>query len=129
MPPEESARRTEHVSTSVIRERRGNRSQTEIAQAAGISQAFLSELEGGLKRLTSGTARKLAPVLGTMPDQLIVAEHWVKLERAARKAGVDPLSMLALTKTLAEMLPDGLVGDDLVEALVAIVRERPKPLM
>jgi plasmid maintenance system antidote protein VapI len=89
----------------------------------------LSELERGRKRLTPDTAQKLAPVLGTMPDQLIGAEHWVKLERAAWKGGADPQSMLAVAKTLAEMLPSGRVGDDLVDALVAIVRERPKLLI
>jgi plasmid maintenance system antidote protein VapI len=130
MPPEESAARTEHVPTSVIRERRGQCSQTEIAQAAGISQGFLSELESGRKRLTPATAQKLAPVLGTMPDQLIAAEHWVDLKRAAWKGGIDPQSMLAVAKTLAEMLPGGRVGNDLVDALVEIVRElRQKPLM
>jgi len=129
MPPEETARRTGHVPTSVIRERRGHRSQTEIAQAAGISQAFLSDLERGRKRLTPATAQKLAPVLGTMPDQLIVAEHWVKLKRAALKGGADPLPIVAVARSLAEMLPSGRVGDDLVDALVAIVRERPKALM
>ena len=129
MPPEESTHQTEHIPSSVIRERRGHRSQTEIAKAAGISQGFLSELERGRKQLTLATAQKLAPVLGTMPDQLIVAEHWVELKRAAQKGGAAPLSLLAVAKTLAEMLPSGRAGDDLVDALVGILRERPKPLM
>jgi transcriptional regulator with XRE-family HTH domain len=129
MPPEESALRTEHVPTSAIRERRGQCSQTEIAQAAGISQGFLSELESGRKRLTPATAQQLAPVLGTMPDQLIVAEHWVTLKRAAGKGGADPQAMLAVAKTLAEMLPSGRVGDDLIDALLGIIRKQPKTLM
>jgi transcriptional regulator with XRE-family HTH domain len=129
MPPDEPAWEAQPILASALKESRGDRSQSEVAQAAGISQGFLSELERGRKRLTPGTAGKLAPVLGIMPDQLIVAEHWVKLQRAAREGGADPKSMLAATKTLAEMLPSGRVGDDLVDALVAIVREKRQKLL
>jgi DNA-binding XRE family transcriptional regulator len=55
---------SKHIPDSAPKSRRGSRSQSEIARAAGISQGFLSELECGHKRPTSGVAQKLASALG-----------------------------------------------------------------
>ena len=95
---------------------------------AGISQGFLSELESGQKRLTPGVAQSLAPALGTTADQLVLSEHLAQLNRAAQKGGIDPQPLLAEAQRLAEILPDGEVGDAIVDALVGIVRERSKLL-
>jgi transcriptional regulator with XRE-family HTH domain len=127
MPLDVSMRRTVPLSVSAIEERRGNQSQREIARDAGISQSFLSELESGRKRLTPRTARKLAPVLGTTPDGLMLAEHWTKLKRVARKGGADPYAVLAAAKRLIEMLPEKEDDDAIVAALVGIAREGRKP--
>lgn len=129
MAPEESAWWHELVPVGAIKEKRGDRSQIQIARAAGMSQGFLSELECGRKRLTLGTAQKLAPVLGTTPDQLMLAERWVKLHRAAQKGRVDYQVLLAEAKRLAEMLPIGEIGDEIIDALIGIARAGPKPLM
>jgi transcriptional regulator with XRE-family HTH domain len=116
------------VPTSPIKEQRGSRSQIEIAQAAGISQGFLSMLESGQKRLTPGVARRLAPALGTTTDQLLLGEHLAKLSRAATKCKIDPQRLLSEAEKLAEILPNGEVGDAIVEALAGIVRQALKPL-
>lgn len=129
MSPEEPARRTELVSVSAIRERRGDRSQIQIARAAGISQGFLSELEGGQKRLTLRMAQRLAPVLGTTAHELLLAEHLAKLSRAAQKGQVDLPPLLNEAERLAKILPGGEVGDAIVDALIGIVREGSRPLV
>ncbi len=123
-----SRSRDRPVPASSIKEQRGGRSQTEIAQFAGISQGFLSELESGQKRLTPGVARRLAPALGTTADQLLLNEHLVKLNRAATSCKLDPQWLLSEAERLAEILPSGEIGDAIVDALVGIVREGPKPL-
>ncbi len=128
MPLEESMRWTKPVPVSAIKESRGDRSQREIARAAGLSQAFVSELESGRKRLTPGTAQKLAPVLGTTPDQLMRAECEVNLERVARMVRVDPQLLLAEAERLAEIVPGREIGDAIIDALVKIARDRQKAL-
>jgi transcriptional regulator with XRE-family HTH domain len=125
-PLEESVRRTESVPASALKELRGNRSQIEIARAAGISQPFLSELERGRKGLTRSTAQKLAAALETTPDHLMLAERHATLNRAAHKGRVDPKPLLGMAERLAEVLPSGKIGDAIVGALIGIVRERPK---
>lgn len=124
----ESTRRNAFVAASVIKERRGNRSQLEIARAAGISQTFLSELENERKRLTPSTAQKLAPVLETTPDHLLLAERWGRLMRTARKGKIDPRPLLFEAHRLAEVLPSGKIGDVIIDALVGVVRQGMKPL-
>lgn len=125
---EEPAWETEPVPISGIKVRRGDRSQREVAREAGISQGFLSELEGGRKRLTLDTAQKLASVLGTTPDHLMLCEHLTKLNRAATQGNVNSQRLLDEAKRLTEILPGGEVGDAIVDALVGIVRERAKSL-
>ncbi len=122
MTPEVPLRRTELAPVSAIRKRRGDRPQIEVARAAGISQAFLSELEGGRKRLTPGTAQKLAPVLGIEPKQLMVAERGVNLERVARMVRVDPQPLLAAAQRLIDMLPPGKTGDDIIDVIAGIAQ-------
>lgn len=70
MPRQKSASPQKFAATSVIKERRGTRSQVQVAQAAGVSQAFLSELENGRKTLTPDTAEKLAPAQLLLDEQL-----------------------------------------------------------
>ena len=116
------------IPTSAIRARRGNRSQSEIAQGAGISQGYLSELETGSKRLTLSVARKLAPALGTTVGHLVLGDHLAKLNRAAAKGKIDPQRLLDEAERLAEILPGGEVGDTIAEALAETMRKRTKPL-
>lgn len=47
-----------------LRQIRGERSQTEVAEQAGIAQSLLSALETGEREMTAWAAQKLAPVLG-----------------------------------------------------------------
>jgi transcriptional regulator with XRE-family HTH domain len=124
--PEEPAWETEPIPASALKERRGKRSQVEIAQAAGISQGFLSELESGRKRLTRSTAQKLAAALETTPDHLMLAERHATLNRAAHKGRVDPKPLLGMAERLAELLPSGKIGDAIVGALIGVLQERPK---
>ncbi len=82
----------------------------------------MSELEGGRKRLTPGTAQKLAPVLGIEPKQLMVAERGVNLERVARMVRVDPQPLLAAAQRLIDMLPPGKTGDDIIDVIAGIAQ-------
>lgn len=61
----------------VIAEHRGEMSQSELARRAGISQPFVNQLEHGRRRLTVGTAYKLAIALGIEPRELTryAADH------------------------------------------------------
>jgi transcriptional regulator with XRE-family HTH domain len=127
--PEEPAERDTHIPASALRERRGNRSQVRIAQAAGISQGYLSELEAGSKSLTPAAAQKLAPALGTTVGQLVLREHLAKLNRAAQEGHIDLQPLLAEAERLAKILPGGEVGDAIVDALIGIALEGPKPLV
>ena len=102
-------RGTGPIPTSPIRARRGRRSQVEIAQMAGISQGFVSDLESGKKRLTPEVARRLAPALGTTADQLVVAEHLAKniaLEDVYRPHGYDELEGIVSANVLAGLDPE-----------------------
>src|SRR5215210_7894829 len=72
-PPEEPARRDRPMPSSLLKEKRGDRSQLEISQAAEISQGFLSELENGQKRLTPDVAQRLARALGATADELLLS--------------------------------------------------------
>jgi transcriptional regulator with XRE-family HTH domain len=125
---EEPGERDRPIAASAIRAWRGNRSQVEIAQEAGVSQGYLSELEGGLKPLTPGVARRLAPALGIMAGELLLAEHLAKLQRAAQKGRIDLQPLLAEAERLVEIIPRGEVGDAIVDALIGVVREQPNSL-
>jgi hypothetical protein len=59
-------------------------------------------------------------------DQLVLAEHLANLNRVAQKGNMDLQLLLAEAQRLTEMLPTGEIGDATIEALVGIVRERPK---
>jgi transcriptional regulator with XRE-family HTH domain len=125
---EEPGERDKPIASSAIRAWRGYRSQVEIAQAAGISQGFLSELESAHKQLTPGVARRLAPALGTTATQLVLGEQLAKLNRAAQKARIDLQPLLAEAERLVEIIPRGEVGDAIVDALIGVVREQPNSL-
>jgi hypothetical protein len=126
MSSEEPVSRTDHVPLGGIKEWRSSRLQREVARAARISQGFLSEVECWQKRLTPGVAQMLAPVLGTTASQLVLGEHLARLDRAAQKGRIDLQTLLAEAKRLIEILPDGEIGDDIIDAIVRIVRERQK---
>lgn len=125
---QESARPKEFVATGTVKDRRGTRSQVQLAQAAGVSQSFLSELENGRKRLTPATAQKLAPALGTTPAQLLLDEQLATLNRVAQQGNIDPRMLLDEAERLDEILPSGEIGEAVFDALRAIVCERPKLL-
>jgi transcriptional regulator with XRE-family HTH domain len=112
--------------TCTLNVMRGNRSQVAIARAAGISQGFLSELESGRKRLTPSVARRLEPVLGMPANQLLLAELFTSLNRAAQKGRIDLQPLLAEAERLAEILPQGEIGDAIIDAIFRIARERKK---
>ena len=126
MSPDECAWETQSIPASAIRERRGDRSQNEIARAAGISQGFLSELESGQKHLTPGVAQKLAPRLGMSANQLVLAEYLANLNQVAQKGNTDLQPLLAEAERLTEMLPGGEIGGAIMDAIVNIVRELQK---
>lgn len=48
-----------------------NKTQIEVAQASGISQSYISEIESGLKSPTLKTIEKLANALKIHPRELI----------------------------------------------------------
>jgi len=50
-----------------------NLSQTELAVAAGTTQAMVSEIERGLRRVQYRTTRSLAAALSVAPKDLIKA--------------------------------------------------------
>lgn len=45
--------------------------QVEVAQAAGITQAALSQMESGEKALRKATREKLAHAMGLSPEQVV----------------------------------------------------------
>lgn len=63
------------VPTSAIRDMRGSRSQRSVALERGTSQALISELEVGTRKLTLKAAGRLAPALGATLEQLMAAEQ------------------------------------------------------
>jgi transcriptional regulator with XRE-family HTH domain len=111
----------EFVASSPVKDRRGTLSQVQLAQAAGISQAFLSELETGRKRLTPATAEKLAPPLGTTPAQLLLDEQLATLNRVAQQGNIDPRMLLDEAERFDEILPNGEIGEAILAAVMAIV--------
>jgi transcriptional regulator with XRE-family HTH domain len=125
---EEPGERDRPIAASAIRAWRADRAQVEIAQEAGVSQGYLSELESGLKPLTPGVARRLAPALGIMAGELLLAENLAKLQRAAQKGRIDLQPLLAEAERLVEIIPRGEVGDAIVDALIGVVREQPNSL-
>lgn len=112
-----------NLPTSAIRSLRGSRKQVDIATKAKISQAHLSHLEAGQKSLTDEVAARLAPALGVTADQLTLAEQVGTLKRAAMKGGVDPTRLLEAIMELSWSLPDSEVSDQLVEALLAVLKK------
>lgn len=86
----------------------------------------MSELESGQKRLTPGVARRLAPTLGMPANQLLLAEHLSSLNRVAQKGRIDLQLLLAEAERLIEILPQGEVGDAIMDVMLRIVRERQK---
>jgi transcriptional regulator with XRE-family HTH domain len=126
---EEPGERDRPIAASAIRAWRGNSSQVEIAQEAGVSQGYLSALESGLKSLTPGVARRLAPALGIIAGELLLAEHLAKLQRAAHKGRIDLQPLLTEAERLVEILPGGEVGDAIGDALIGVVRDSPKRFM
>jgi hypothetical protein len=63
------------VPTSAIRDMRGSRSQRSVALERGTSQALISELEVGTRKLTLKAAGRLAPALSATLEQLMAAEQ------------------------------------------------------
>jgi transcriptional regulator with XRE-family HTH domain len=58
---------------STIKRLRGERSQEDLAHAAGISTSTLSRVERGLHQPSLPTLRKIAAALGVSPADLIGA--------------------------------------------------------
>lgn len=121
---EASARRELRSVAGGIRERRGQRSQRKIAREAGVSQSFLSDLENGRKRLTLSTARKLAPVLGVTPGDLMLAERWTTLAQAAQAEQFDCQLVLDAVERLTEVLPGGKTGEVVAHALAKALQTK-----
>lgn len=111
------------IPTSAIKALRGSRSQGSIADPAGYSQAYISELETGRRQLTLKAALKLAGPLGTTAEQLMTAEAIARLQRAALKGALDPQRLLDSIMDLAFSLPGDEVAEDVVEALVQVLKK------
>jgi transcriptional regulator with XRE-family HTH domain len=65
---------------SELRERRGW-TQKHLAERAGLSVTFLSEVENGKRNLSSAKLLRLADELGTSTDYLLRGEHAPALQR------------------------------------------------
>lgn len=111
------------VPVSAIRHMRGDRPQTQISTKTGLSQGYISDLESGKKALTPETAARLAPTLGVTPGELEFAEQVSTLQRLAVKGRLDPTRLLDAIQELAVSLPDGEVSDDLVDALLTVLKK------
>lgn len=124
---------------SALKELRGQMTQQELAAEAGVSQALVSDIEGGRKALTRPVAEEIAGVLGVPPGALEVAVRLGRLKQLleAEPGEAGPLTM-QVTETLAlvqEYLPDGELKLEMREVLTkALVeaasrdRERMKEL-
>ena len=104
-----------------IRAIRGQRNwtQEELAEAAGISKSFLSDIENGKRNISSESALKIADALGISLDYLIRGETGER-ERQRQPVSIPPeLSQLAeeLELSYSETLT-------LLEAHEAVVARR-----
>ena len=105
------------------RERR-NWTQEQLAEAAGISKGFLSDIENDKRNISSESALKLADALGISLDYLVRGESGER-ERERRPVSIPPeLSKLAeeLELTYRETLT-------LLEAHEAVVARRSAKLL
>ncbi len=96
-----------------------NWTQEELAEAAGISKSFLSDIENGKRNISSESALKIADALGISLDYLIRGETGER-ERQRQPVRIPPeLSQLAeeLDLSYSETLT-------LLEAHEAVVARR-----
>ncbi len=111
------------VPESSIKSLRGGRPQAEIAAKSGVGQAYLSQLEAGKRDLTPEMAMRLAPSLGVSGTELWTSEQISMLRRASLKGEISPHMLLEAILELAKSTPDSELGDSLMEALMAVLRE------
>jgi transcriptional regulator with XRE-family HTH domain len=90
--------------------------QEQLARTAGITQVHVSDVERG-RRLTPKVAMKLAGPLQTTLEDLLWAEYFSSLQRAALKGTLDPHVLLETILKLSDALPESEVADNLVDAL------------
>ena len=69
-----------------IRERR-NLSQEGLAYDAGMSKAYVGEVERAEKAITIGRLEKLAKVLGVSTEVLLIPEYYRTLSEPSRHGG------------------------------------------
>ncbi len=112
---------TPESALKTMREQTGKH-QLRLANEAGVSQGYLSEVESGKKPLTPAVAEKVAPVLGVTAAELEAAEQMSLLHRMALKGAVDPQRLLDAVTDLSSSLPDGEVSDALVDALLGVLK-------
>lgn len=111
------------IPENAVRDLRGKRHQSEVAIKSGLSQQMISEIERGTRHLTPEVAQKLAPALGVDSQQLLLAHQIGVLNKAALKGAVDPNRLVEAVMALAETLPDDDISDQLVDALVEVLRK------
>ena len=77
----------------VLRTERGIE-RKDLAEAAGVSYAYLSEIENGKKRPSSKSLVAIAEALGLRPYELLeTAEAWVPTMTSGLTGSVDPAKM------------------------------------
>ncbi len=116
-PPAEGA-----FPPSALKSLRGSRPQATVAAKAGITQAALSRLEAGERTLNPEAAKKLGPALGVSPTDLLAADQVARLHHMSIKGQLDPRTLLAAIEELAWTLPAEEVGEDLVDAMLGILK-------
>lgn len=113
----------EGVPMSAVRDLRGKRPQTVIAAKSGFSQALISDIEKGRKKLTPEVAESLGPALGVDPDELLAAERIGELKRAATEGKIDAHQLLDAILELDAAVPEGRYADELIGELVETFEE------
>lgn len=96
-----------------------NWTQEELAEAAGISKSFLSDIENGKRNISSESALKIADALGISLDYLIRGEAG-KREREREPVRIPP----ELSKVAEELELSYSVTLTLLEAHDAVVARR-----
>ena len=117
--------RTGPPPTSAVRDAREamGLNQLELARRAGISQAYLSEIETGKVALKSETAYKLAPALKADPAELEFAESLSSLQRAAMRGTLDPRLLVETIMEFSAHAPDSEVAENLTDALLQVLKK------
>lgn len=111
------------VPENAVKDLRGERRQVQIAAKSGLTQGQLSELETGRRRLTADLARRLAPALGTTPQELEAKQALAELRGTLKQTPVDLEEFARKFVFINERLPDTAEANEVRRVMVEAFQE------